>query len=247
MQRGTGLLCIPAFLQSNFAGVFSWGWEGAGWLLWVASLFGEHTADLQKVAWMRAGKALGRPREAVMNAGLWAFTRHPNYFGEWMVWNALIVTSVPALIYFGRRHFSSSSEPNLHDGQQQKANALAGKSKGLATKAALGVSLLCLSYGMHVCLTWWTGAAPAEYYSLRKRPDFAVRRSPFPDRIVREHWTHYSVSNAAGIRAQDGDVHTVDRDEGAHGGGAEWARSPGLVHANARGFGIMTLSCPSDG
>ena len=24
-------------------------------------------------------------------------SRHPNYFGEWMVWNSLIVTSLPSL------------------------------------------------------------------------------------------------------------------------------------------------------
>ena len=33
---------------------------------------------------------------------------------------------------------------------------------------------------MYLCLTWWTGAIPAEFYSLRKRPAYAeyVKRVP---------------------------------------------------------------------
>ena len=25
-------------------------------------------------------------------------SRHPNYFGEWMVWNSLIITSIPSIM-----------------------------------------------------------------------------------------------------------------------------------------------------
>jgi len=34
----------------------------------------------------------------VCNVGLWSCCRHPNYFFEWMVWNSLIVASIPSLV-----------------------------------------------------------------------------------------------------------------------------------------------------
>ena len=34
----------------------------------------------------------------VCDVGLWKYTRHPNYFAEWMVWNGLIIASIPSFI-----------------------------------------------------------------------------------------------------------------------------------------------------
>ena len=35
-------------------------------------------------------------RNQVCNVGLWKYSRHPNYFAEWMVWNGLIITALPS-------------------------------------------------------------------------------------------------------------------------------------------------------
>ena len=44
---------------------------------------------------MRESKKSGR-KDGVCNIGLWQYCRHPNYFGEWMVWNSLVVATLPS-------------------------------------------------------------------------------------------------------------------------------------------------------
>ncbi len=53
-----------------------------GFLLWLVGFIFEAVADAQ----MARFKADPANRGKVMRAGLWAFTRHPNYFGESLMW-----------------------------------------------------------------------------------------------------------------------------------------------------------------
>ena len=48
-------------------------------------------------------------RGAVCDVGLWQYCRHPNYFGEWMVWNSLALASLPS----GLAMLTSGLEPSL--------------------------------------------------------------------------------------------------------------------------------------
>ena len=41
----------------------------------------EVVADLQKTLWVRAGR-----RGGFCTAGVWHYSRHPNYFGEMLQW-----------------------------------------------------------------------------------------------------------------------------------------------------------------
>ena len=61
--------------------------ELAGAALWALAIAGESLADAQLAAFKRdpANKGL------VCAAGLWRFSRHPNYFCEWLVWVAFFV------------------------------------------------------------------------------------------------------------------------------------------------------------
>jgi steroid 5-alpha reductase family enzyme len=52
--------------------------------LWFLALLGETLADSQLAAFKRSPANRGR----VCDAGFWRWTRHPNYFCEWMVWVA---------------------------------------------------------------------------------------------------------------------------------------------------------------
>jgi steroid 5-alpha reductase family enzyme len=62
-------------------------WDAAGVVLWIASLSGEWVADAQ-LARFRAD-AFNRGR--VCRDGLWGYSRHPNYFCEWLHWWAFVL------------------------------------------------------------------------------------------------------------------------------------------------------------
>jgi len=53
-------------------------------VLWLFSLFGETLADAQLAAFKRDPANRGR----VCDSGLWRWSRHPNYFFEWLIWVA---------------------------------------------------------------------------------------------------------------------------------------------------------------
>ena len=59
--------------------------EVAGLGVWTLALVGESVADHQLKAFKR--DASGRGGEgAVCDVGLWGWSRHPNYFFEWIIW-----------------------------------------------------------------------------------------------------------------------------------------------------------------
>ena len=56
----------------------------AATLVFLASLIGEHVADAELNAFKR--QPANRGRGKICDRGLWAWSRHPNYFFEWLVW-----------------------------------------------------------------------------------------------------------------------------------------------------------------
>jgi steroid 5-alpha reductase family enzyme len=58
---------------------------GAG--LWLFALLGESVADLQ----LKQFRADPKNQGEVCQSGLWRYSRHPNYFFEWLVWLAFYV------------------------------------------------------------------------------------------------------------------------------------------------------------
>jgi len=70
------------------------GWlAGLGTLLWLGGFIIEVAADQQK----RAFRAdAGRETEFI-TSGLWAWSRHPNYFGEIMLWCGIALIALPVL------------------------------------------------------------------------------------------------------------------------------------------------------
>lgn len=61
-----------------------------GVVVWLVGLFFETVGDRQLAAYKRIPKA---ERPVVMDTGLWALTRHPNYFGDACVWWGLWLTA----------------------------------------------------------------------------------------------------------------------------------------------------------
>lgn len=61
--------------------------DGIGALWFAASFLLVVLADRQLAAWRRRPEMRGR----TCRAGLWAWSRHPNYFFEWMLWWSWVV------------------------------------------------------------------------------------------------------------------------------------------------------------
>lgn len=72
-----GVLTIGTDQSLNVLGLFI-----AGIVLWSVGLFYETVADWQLAKFKNTPSNHGK----VMNQGLWKYSRHPNYFGEFLVW-----------------------------------------------------------------------------------------------------------------------------------------------------------------
>ena len=98
------LLSLPFLLpMANTAPAFA-ALEWLGLALWCVALGGEALADAQLAAFKRDPANKGR----VCERGLWAWSRHPNYLGEWLVWVGFLLMSyneayrgVPGLLCVG--------------------------------------------------------------------------------------------------------------------------------------------------
>ncbi|MGE0682765.1 MAG: DUF1295 domain-containing protein [Candidatus Binatia bacterium] len=66
------------------------GWEYAGVAVWAAAIAGESLADWQ-LARFRADP---RNRGTTCRVGLWRYSRHPNYFFEWLHWWTYVVMAI---------------------------------------------------------------------------------------------------------------------------------------------------------
>lgn len=64
-----------------------------GWLMWAVGFMIEGTADQQKLNFKKSPENRGK----WCNVGLWKYTRHPNYFGEILLWWGIFVASTPIL------------------------------------------------------------------------------------------------------------------------------------------------------
>lgn len=76
------LLGIPFMLSAQNVAPALAGWEIAGAVIWLVGIAGESLADWQLAAFKR----FSNDRRRVCDIGLWRFSRHPNYFFEWLVW-----------------------------------------------------------------------------------------------------------------------------------------------------------------
>lgn len=81
--------------------------EWLGFLLWIAAVTGETAADMQLEIYKRTAV----DKSKTCRAGLWRYSRHPNYFFEFLHWCAVAVFALgspggffalgcPALIFY---------------------------------------------------------------------------------------------------------------------------------------------------
>jgi steroid 5-alpha reductase family enzyme len=77
-------LSIPFLIVSFNQQIGLNGWEGCGLAIWMVAVIGESLADYQ----LKKFKANPANQNEVCQARLWRYSRHPNYFFEWLVWMA---------------------------------------------------------------------------------------------------------------------------------------------------------------
>lgn len=147
-------LALPIFItatntQQSFGPV-----EILGICIWGVALLMESIADFQKLAFLKRMKKEEK-RNQVCNVGLWKYSRHPNYFAEWMVWNGLVIMALPSWLA-------------LKDIQSEIFNDQVDQILWLL----LGAGLIYVSRMMYLTLVYATGAIPAEHYSAQKRPGY---------------------------------------------------------------------------
>jgi steroid 5-alpha reductase family enzyme len=86
-----GLLAIPWLIAaSSDAPPGLWAWLGVG--VWITGIVGESIADAQLARFKKRSDSKGK----VCKVGLWRYSRHPNYFFEWLMWVAYALVAVGA-------------------------------------------------------------------------------------------------------------------------------------------------------
>lgn len=93
LQAGlVGILSVPLVVAcSNSAPSFS-PLELAALALWFVAWIGEIIADSQLDRFRQQADNAGQ----VYSGGLWRFSRHPNYFFEWLIWVAYFLFALAA-------------------------------------------------------------------------------------------------------------------------------------------------------
>jgi steroid 5-alpha reductase family enzyme len=108
-QRGRSFALVSLLTVFGLQGVLQWfislpvqlaqhagtpplsSWPvAAGTLLWAVGLFFETVGDLQLSRFKKDSASRGQ----VMDRGLWRYTRHPNYFGDFCVWWGLYLVAL---------------------------------------------------------------------------------------------------------------------------------------------------------
>ena len=69
-------------------------WIVIGAVVWLVGLVIEVVADGQKAAFRKDAANKGR----FIDSGVWAWSRHPNYFGEILVWVGVAIAALPAAV-----------------------------------------------------------------------------------------------------------------------------------------------------
>jgi len=64
--------------------------DGVGFLLWAVGFFFEAVGDYQLAAFKKNPASRGK----AMAQGLWRYTRHPNYFGECLMWWGIFLVTL---------------------------------------------------------------------------------------------------------------------------------------------------------
>jgi steroid 5-alpha reductase family enzyme len=83
----TVILSLPLLVASLNSSPSLGALEKIGVAIWLVSMCGEACADFQLHRFRKNPRSRGK----TFRGGLWRYSRHPNYFFEWMIWVAYAV------------------------------------------------------------------------------------------------------------------------------------------------------------
>lgn len=89
------LFITPATVVAYRTGAFPDVWDGLGMLTALIAVAGEAIADRQLASFRADPDTKGK----VCRRGLWRYSRHPNYFFEWLHWFAYVWMGVGATFW----------------------------------------------------------------------------------------------------------------------------------------------------
>lgn len=122
--------------------------DAVGLSLFGSGLLFEIIADRQKNAWVAAKRAKEHD-EDFLSSGLWARSRHPNYFGEITLWTGIAVTCWGVLSSpVGLRSLGASAS-GMGGGGKALAAAICATSPAFVTFLLTKVSGIPLSEGKY--------------------------------------------------------------------------------------------------
>lgn len=91
LLQGFFLWVIASPIWQRPGGALEHWVQWVGLLIWATGFFWEAVADWQLLRFKARPENKGR----IMRYGLWRYSRHPNYFGEILVWWAIFFVTLP--------------------------------------------------------------------------------------------------------------------------------------------------------
>lgn len=85
------ILSTPIILVSGYSERPWEFYEGLGFAIWLIGIYGETVSDRQLDVFKQDPKNKGK----VCQVGWWKYSRHPNYFFEWVVWIGFFLFALP--------------------------------------------------------------------------------------------------------------------------------------------------------
>lgn len=86
---GALLFAIPMLIAAQNSNPLNF-WDLLGVVIWFVAFIGESVADAQ----LKRFKSHSKEPQAVCREGLWRYSRHPNYFFEWLHWWSYVAFAI---------------------------------------------------------------------------------------------------------------------------------------------------------
>lgn len=86
------LIIISPVINAAYWPVLKWSfYTWAGIVCWLIGFYFQAVGDYQ----LKIFTSNSTSKEEIMQSGLWKYSRHPNYFGEIMMWLGIFIITIP--------------------------------------------------------------------------------------------------------------------------------------------------------